>query len=86
VVNLRDPGFLQTSMQASAQGLLIIIIQVQCPMPQWVWLQFELVCDDPRNTYAVLMIPPPLSHCCLDGKDQWESWKILWRCPPWMWR
>ena len=43
------------------------------------WLPFELVWDDPRNT--VLMVPP---HYCLDGKDQWDSWQILWRWPPWM--
>ena len=36
--------------QASVRGLLMINIQVQCPMLLWVWLQFELVCDNPRNT------------------------------------
>jgi len=27
-----------------------------------------ILCDDPRNT--VLMMPPPLSHCCLEGGDR----------------
>jgi len=53
--------------QASAQGLLMINIQVQCPVLLWVWLQFELVCDDPRNT--VVIFPLPLSHYCLEGED-----------------
>jgi len=31
---------------------------VQCPVLVLVWLQFELVCEDPRN--RVLMMPPSL--------------------------
>jgi len=34
----------------------------------WVWLQFELVCDDPRNT--VLIMHPSLSHFSFEGEDQ----------------
>jgi len=47
--------------QASVQGLLMatISIQMQCPVLLWVWLQFELVCDDPRNT--ALMMPSSLA-------------------------
>ena len=45
-----------------------IIIQVQCPVLLWVviWLQFELVCDDPSNT--VLMMP--VSHACVGGEGR----------------
>jgi len=39
-----------------------------------IWLQFELVRDDPRNT--VLMIPPPLSHYYLEGKTEEELGKL----------
>jgi len=39
----------------------------------WVWLQFELVCNDLRNT--VLMLPPSLSHCSLGGEDQGRDGK-----------
>ena len=55
-----------------AQGLLVITmnIQVQCPVLLWVWLQFELVRDDPRNT--VLMMPPLLSHI-LWGEETGEE-------------
>jgi len=31
-----------------------------------LWVAWA-VCDDPRNT--VLMMPPPLSHYCLEGED-----------------
>ena len=41
---------------------------MQCPVLLWVWLQCELVCDDPSNT--VLMMPPSLSHYCLDREDR----------------
>jgi len=63
----------------------MINTQVQCPVLLCVWLQFELVCDDLRNT--VLMLPPSISHYCIEG-EVWEreSWQMLWRWPPWMWR
>ena len=64
-------GFCRPQASAAAQSLNIYIwminVQVQCPVLLWVWLQFELVCDDPRNT--VLMNPPSLSHYCLEGED-----------------
>ena len=41
--------------RASAQGLLMVTI-VQHPVLLWVWLQFELVCDNQRKT--MLMVPP----------------------------
>jgi len=40
-----EPGFLQTSRFSTG-----IDIQAQCPVLLCVWLQFELVCDDPRKT------------------------------------
>ena len=46
-------------------------MQVQCPVLLWVWLQFELVCDDPRN--IVLMIHPSLSHYCLEDQKRDEE-------------
>jgi len=60
-----DVGILQSL--ASVQGLLMTIVnlQVQCPVLLLVWLQLELVRDDPRNT--VLMMPPPISHYSLEG-------------------
>ena len=48
-----------------------INIQMQCPVLPWVWLQCELVCDDPSNT--VLMMSPSLSHYCLDREASWAS-------------
>ena len=58
-------GILQSL--ASVQGLLMTIVnlQVQCPVLLLIWLQLELVCNDPRNT--VLMMPPPISHYSLEG-------------------
>jgi len=41
---------------------------VQCPVVLWVWLQFELVSNDPRDT--VLMMPPSFSCYYLEGEDQ----------------
>ena len=32
------------------------------------WLQFELMCDGPRNT--ALMMPSSISHCCLEGAEE----------------
>ena len=60
-----DVGILQSL--ASVQGLLMTIVnlQVQCPVLLLIWLQLELVCNDPRNT--VLMMPPPISHYSLEG-------------------
>jgi len=61
-----DPGLLQTS------GLSIgfanghhkyIYCCVQC-MFLWVWLQFELVCDE-----TVVMMPPSFSHYSFEGED-----------------
>ena len=49
VMSLHDPGFLQTS---GFSTVFANDIEVQCPMLLWVWLQFELVCDDPRNNYS----------------------------------
>jgi len=51
-----------------------IIIQVQCPVLLWVviWLQFELVCNDPSNT--VLMMP--MSHACVGGEGRGEL--VVW--------
>ena len=49
-------------------------IQVQCPVLLWVWLQFELVCDDPRNT--VLVMPPLLSHTLWGEKSGEENTKL----------
>jgi len=37
-------------------------------MHLWVWLQFELVFDDPRN--IVLMLPPP------EGKEWGRDGKV----------
>ena len=42
-------------------------IQVQCPMLLCVWLQFEFVCDDPRNT--VLAASTTFSLFSLEGKE-----------------
>ena len=41
---------------ASAQSLLMINTQVKCPVFLWVWLQFELVYDDP-GTKVLMMLP-----------------------------
>ena len=49
------------------------IMQLQCPV-LWVWLQFELVCDYPRNT--VLVMPPSLSHYSLEGEDPGRDEKV----------
>ena len=59
--------------QASALVLLMttVNIQVECPVLLWVWLQFELVCDDPRNT--VLMMPPSLS---LEAEERRRDEKV----------
>ena len=49
----------------------MINIQVQRPVLLWIWLHFELMCDDPRNT--VLMMPPSFSHYYLEedgGRDE----------------
>jgi len=62
VISLHDPGFLQTSGFNTG---FANDTEVQCPMLLWVWLQFELECDDPRNTAPMM----PLSHYCLEGKD-----------------
>ena len=43
----------------------MINMQVQCLM--LLWVAWAVSCDDPRNT--VLMMPPPLSHYCLEGED-----------------
>ena len=50
----------------------MINIHVQCPVLLWVWLQFELVCDDPRNT--VVMTPPSISH--IEGEDWGRDEKV----------
>jgi len=72
-MNLHDPGFLQTSGFST----------VKCPVLLWVWLQFELVCDGPRNTvlmtFSLLFRRKRL-------RKRWKSWQILWRWPPWMQR
>jgi len=34
----------------------MINIQEQCPALLWVWLQYELVCDDPRNTILITVL------------------------------
>ena len=45
---------------------------MQCQVVPLVWVQFELVCDDPKNT--VLMMPPSLSHWSLEGDDRgWDE-------------
>jgi len=46
VMNLHDPGFLQTSGFSTefANNTMNNIIQVQCPVLLWVWLQFEYWC------------------------------------------
>jgi len=31
----------------------MISIQVQCPVLLWIWLHFELMSDDPRNTVLI---------------------------------
>jgi len=49
----------------------MINIKVQCPVLLWIWLHFELMCDDSRNT--VLMMPPSFSHYYLEedrGRDK----------------
>ena len=39
-----------------------------------IWLEIELVCDDPRNT--MLMMPSSLSHYCLEGEAQGRDEKV----------
>ena len=55
---------------ASAQGLLMATLSYTSVL-LWVWLQFELVCDDPRNT--VLMMPPSLS---LEAEERRRDEKV----------
>ena len=73
MMSLHDPGFLQTS---GFSTVFANDIEVQCPTLLWVWLQFELVCDDPRTT--VLDTSTTFSLYSLEGKER--SWQILWRC------
>jgi len=63
--------------QASAQGLLMINIQVQRPGLLWIWLQFQKY--SPSINLSLLFRRRRL-------KKRWESWQLLWRWPPWMWR
>jgi len=61
----------------ASQGLLMATINihwVQCPVLLWVWQQFDLVCDDPRNT--VLMMPPLLSHNSWEEARSRKRWKF----------
>ena len=48
--------------------------RMQSAVSSVVWLQFELVCNDPRNT--VLMMPPSLPHYSLGGEGQEREDKV----------
>jgi len=42
-------------------------VQMRCTVLLSVWVQFELMCDDPKYKYTVLMMPPSLSRYSLEG-------------------
>ena len=73
-----DPGLLQTS--GFSTGFAAGHYKSAVSMLLWVQLQFELVCDDPRNT--VLMMPLSLSLPFKKEKTKEE----LSRWSPWIWR
>ena len=66
-----EPGFLQTSSFSTGFD-----IQAQCPVLLCVWLQFELLCDDPRKTVYWWCLHQSLITAWKELRKRWESWKI----------